>query len=114
MKGTEYRIVYTYSSREDISKMKKYILDTFQYREYADNFMCNIKVATKGLKILPTGFNIIGFRYRGYDIHMKPYRTYLIFYVVDNVTMTVTVLRILKDGMDWQYIIKQWLKQNEL
>ncbi len=107
MKKTEYRIVYTYSSREDIRKMKKYILDTFQYREYADNFMYNIKNATKGLKILPTGFNTIGFRYKGYDVHMKPYRTYLIFYVVDDAGKTVTVLRILKDGMDWQYIIKQ-------
>lgn len=114
MSKNEYRIEYTYSSREDIHKMKKYILDNFQYREYADNFVKRMKVATKGLKIMPASFDTIGFRYRGYGIHMKPYRTYLIFYVVDNVTMTVTVLRILKDGMDWQYIIRQWLKQNEL
>ena len=55
----------------------------------------------------------IEFQYRGYDIHMKPYGTYLIFYVIDNVNKTVTVLRILKDGMDWQYIIKQWLEYEE-
>ena len=113
MKINEYRIEYTYSSREDMRKMKKYILDTFQYREYANNFMNRMKVATKGLKIMPKAFDTIGIQYRGFHIHMKPYRTYLIFYVVDNVSKTVTVLRILKDGMDWQYIIKQWLKHNE-
>lgn len=113
MKKSEYKIVYTYSSRDDIRRMKKYILDTFKYREYANNSINKLKAATKELKILPTGFNTIEFQYRGYDIHMKPYHTYLIFYVVDNVGKTVTVLRILKDGMDWQYIIKQWIKHNE-
>ncbi len=63
---------------------------------------------------MPTGFDTIGIQCKGYDIHMKPYRTYLIFYVVDEASKKVTVLRVLQDGMDWQYIIKQWLKQNEL
>ena len=114
MKKSEYKIVYTYSSRDDIRRMKKYILDTFKYREYANNFTNKIKEAVNGLRILPTRFDTIGFQYRGYDIYMKPYRTYLIFYVVDNKSKTVIVLRVLQDGMDWQQIIKQWLQQGEL
>lgn len=27
--------------------------------------------------------------------------------------MTVTVLRVMQDGMDWQFILKRWLKENE-
>lgn len=114
MKKNEYRIEYTYSSRDDIRKMKKYVLDTFQYQEYAYDFTNKLKTAMNELKVIPAGFSVIGFQYRGYDIRMKPYHTYLIFYVVDSISKKVTVLRILKDRMDWKYIIKQWLNHNEL
>ena len=113
MKMNEYKIEYTYSSRDDMRKMKRYILDTFKYRELGENFTKKMKEATEGLKELPTGFDTVGFQYRGYDIHMKPYRTYLFFYVVDNEKKTVTVLRVMKDGMDWQFILKRWLKDFE-
>lgn len=38
MKINEYRIEYTFSSRDDMRKMKRYILDTFKYRELGENF----------------------------------------------------------------------------
>ena len=44
--------------------------------------------------------NTIGFCYRGYDIHLKSYLTYLFFYIVDEDNATVTVLRVLQDGMN--------------
>ena len=113
MRKSEYKIVYTHSSRDDIRKIKKYILDTFRYREYAENFTIIMKTAMKGLKFFPNGFDTIGYQYRGHDIYMKSYCTYLIFYVVDNLSETVTVLRVLKDGMDWQPLIKRWLKDRE-
>lgn len=113
MKKDKYKIEYTFSSRDDMRKMKKYILDTFKYRELGENFTKKMKEATEGLKTLPTGFDTVGFQYRGYDIHMKPYRTYLFFYVVDEEKMTVTVLRVMQDGMDWQFILKRWLKDFE-
>lgn len=113
MKNDKYKIEYTFSSRDDMRKMKKYILDTFKYRELGENFTKKMKEATEGLKTLPTGFDTVGFQYRGYDIHMKPYRTYLFFYVVDNEKKTVTVLRVMQDGMDWQFILKRWLKDFE-
>lgn len=34
----KYKIEYTFSSRDDMRKMKKYILDTFEYRELGENF----------------------------------------------------------------------------
>ena len=50
---------------------------------------------------------------RGYDIYLKPYRTYLFFYVVDDVQKIVTILRVMQDGMDWQSVLKRWLKEYE-
>ncbi|MBO5336404.1 MAG: type II toxin-antitoxin system RelE/ParE family toxin [Lachnospiraceae bacterium] len=109
----KYKIEYTYSSRDDMRKMKKYILDTFKYHELGENFTKKMKGATNELKTLPTGLDTSGFRYRGYDIHLKPYRTYLFFYIVDDEKKVVTVLRVMQDGMDWQFILKQWLKNFE-
>lgn len=109
----KYKIEYTFSSRDDMKKMKQYILNTFKYREYAENFTRKMKAAANGLKTLPTGFDTIGIRYRGYDIHMKPYRTYLFFYTVDEKRLTVTILRILQDGMNWQHILRRWLQNNQ-
>ena len=113
MKRDNYKVEYTFSSRDDMRKMKKYILDTFKYRELGENFTKKMKEAAEGLKTLPTGFDTVGFQYRGYNIHLKPYRTYLFFYVVDNEKKTVTVLRVMQDDMDWQFILKRWLKDFE-
>lgn len=113
MRKEKFKIEYTFSSREDMRKMKKYILDTFKYRELGENFTKKMKEATEGLKTLPTGFDTIGFQYRGYDIQLKPYRTYLFFYVINNDKMTVTVLRVMQDGMDWRFLLRRWLNENE-
>jgi len=113
MKWTKYKIEYTFSSRDDMRRMKKYILDTFKYRELGENFTKKMKEAAEGLKTLPTGYDTTGFQYRGYDIYMKPFRTYLFFYVVDAEAGKVTVLRVMQDGMNWQFILKQWLRENE-
>ena len=93
-------------------KMKKYILETFKYRELGENFTKKMKEATKALKTLPTGYDTVEFMYRGYNIYLKPYHTYLFFYIVDEPTHTVTVLRVMKDGMNWKGVLQSWLQNN--
>lgn len=110
----KYRIKYTYSSRNDIREMKKCILDNFKYRELGENFTKKIKMAADGLRTLPAGYNTTGIRYRGYNIYLKPYRTYLLFYIVDDKLSVVTILRVLQDGMNWQYILKCWVREQDI
>lgn len=110
----KYRIRYTYSSRDDIRGMKKYILESFKYRELGENFTKKIKAAADSLRTLPTGHNTTGIRYKGYDIYFKPYRTYLLFYIVDEGRLVVTILRVLQDGMNWQYILKRWVREQDI
>ena len=105
-------VVIAQSGKLDVKEKKKYILQQFKYREYAENFSKKIKKAVLALDTLPTGYNTTGFRYRGYDIYMKPCESYLLFYTVDEAVKTVTVLRVMQDGMDWQYIINRWLREN--
>ena len=107
----KYRIKYTYSSRDDIRGMKRYILDNFKYRELDESFTEKMKAAVNGLKVCPAGYNITGFCYRGYDIYLKPYQAYLLFYVVDDDLSEVTILCVLQDGMNWKYILDRWISE---
>ena len=109
----KYKIKYTYSNRDDIRRMKKYILENFKYRELGENFTKKIKTAVDELKTFSTVYNKTGIRYRGYDIYLKPYRTYLLFYIVNESLSVVTILRVLKDGMNWQYILKRWIHEQD-
>lgn len=43
MKYNKYKVVIAQSGKMDIVQKKKYILQHFQYREYAENFSHKIK-----------------------------------------------------------------------
>ncbi|MBP3325431.1 MAG: type II toxin-antitoxin system RelE/ParE family toxin [Coprococcus sp.] len=107
-----YRVVIAQSGKLDVENKKRYIIETFKYRSYAEKFSQQIKEAAQQLDTLPYAYGTTGFRYRGYNIYIKPQSNHLLFYTVNEETQTVTVLRVLQDGMDWEYIIEQWIKQN--
>lgn len=106
----KYKILLSKDALADIKETKKYILTTFKYREYAENFSKKIKKAIRELNVFPTGYESTGYVIEGLEIYYKPYSTYLIFFVVEN--NTVTVIRVLKDRMYWQSIIKKMKKIN--
>ncbi|MDE6844912.1 MAG: type II toxin-antitoxin system RelE/ParE family toxin, partial [Lachnospiraceae bacterium] len=56
----------------------------------------------------PMGYESTGYVIEGLNIYFKPYNTYLIFFVVED--STITVIRVLKDRMYWQAIIKKMQK----
>ena len=107
-KPKKYKIVISKDVLLDIKSIKKYILDTFKYREYAENFSKKIKNAIKELDSFPRGYEATGYVIEGLSIYFKPYSTYLIFFVVED--STITVIRVLKDRMYWQSIIKKMQK----
>lgn len=109
MENCKYNVVIAETGKVDVKEKRKYILQQFKYREYAENFSKKIKEAAYELDTFPTGYNTTGFRYQGYDIYLKPCEAHLLFYTVDEETRTVTVLRGIQDGMNWQYIIRSWI-----
>lgn len=112
MQNKRYKVQIAHSGKRDIKQKKQYILQQFRYREYAENFSKKIKRAVKKLEVFPTSYEVIGFQYRGYDIYLFPAAGHLLFYTVDDVMRVVTVLRVLQDGKNWKYIIKQWIRNN--
>ena len=112
MKPKKYKVMIAESGKLDIKSKKKYIIQQFKYREYAETFSQTIKRAALQLNTFPTGYETTGFQYHGYDIYIKSYSNHLLFYTVNEKALTVTILRVLQDGMDWEYIITHWLNQN--
>lgn len=109
-KPGKYKILLSKDALADIKETKKYILSTFKYREYAENFSRKIKNAIRELNVFPAGYESTGYIIEGLEIYFKPYSTYLIFFVIEG--YTVTVIRVLKDRMYWQSIIKKMRKIN--
>ena len=109
-KTKKYKIVISKEALLDIKSTKKYILDTFKYREYAENFSKKIKKAIKELDSFPRGYEDTGYVIEGLSVYFKPYSTYLIFFVIEDAT--ITVIRVLKDRMYWQSIIRKMQKIN--
>ena len=109
-KPKKYKIVLSKVALQDIKNTKTYILQTFMYREYAENFSRKIKSAIKELDPFAEGYEKTGYVIEGLEIYYKPYSTYLIFFTVEGTT--VTVVRVLKDRMYWQGIINRMRKIN--
>ena len=57
---------------------------------------------------LAKGYEKTDFVVEGKNIYYKPYSTYLIFYVVED--MEVIIARVLKDGMHWQAVMNRTKK----
>lgn len=55
-KPKKYKIVLSKDALRDIKDTKTYILKTFKYREYAENFSKKIKVAIKALSPFAEGY----------------------------------------------------------
>ncbi len=109
-KPKKYSIVISKDALWDIKSIKKYILDTFKYREYAENFANKIKKAIKELGSFPKSYETTGYVIEDLSVYFKPCSTYLIFFVVED--FTITVIRVLKDRMHWQAIIRKMQKIN--
>ena len=105
IKRKRYKIAISKAAIHDIASIKRYILQTFHYREYAENFSKKIKKAIQDISKFPQIFTKTGYEIQAYDIYVKICDSYLIFYVMEEAQ--ITVIRVLKDCMNWQKIIKQ-------
>lgn len=100
-----FKIRLTPEARNDIAQIKKYILSTFKYHETAEAFSQKMKHAITKLSPFSDAYAKTGLSIQNYEAYYKPFSTYLIFFVIQE--DKVIVIRILKDRMNWQSIIKR-------
>lgn len=101
----KYKVLLSKEAIADIKETKSYILTTFKYKSYAENFSKKIKKAIQKLDTFPTGYQKTDYKIENLDVYCKVCSTYLIFFVVEN--DTVVVIRVLQDRVHWQKRIKK-------
>ena len=104
-KPEKYSICLSKDAVQDIKETKTYLLETFKYREYAEIFSMRIKAAIESLNLFAEGYVKTGYYIEGLQVYYRPYSTYLIFYVIEDTA--ITVIRVLKNRMYWQSVIKR-------
>lgn len=67
-RSKKYKIVISKNALLDIKSTKKYILDTFKYREYAENFSKKIKTAIEELDSFPKGYEATRYVIEGLSV----------------------------------------------
>lgn len=73
-----YEVCLTSDARNDIVKIKRYILNTFKYRETAEMFSKNIRSAILNLSPFSKAYAKTGLLIQGLEVYYKPYSTYTI------------------------------------
>ena len=106
-----YRESIASSAVADIKNIRQYILDTFCYEAYAKDFSRKIADAIEKMNIFPLAYPKSGFVLEGYEIHFRPWKSYLIFFIVRE--DEVQIIRVLKDRMYWQAVLKRMINEKE-
>lgn len=90
---------------QDVTDLAVYMIEEFKNQKAALDFLDRYDEKIQGLMTFPFGYRGVGFEYRGYEIRLKPYDTYNIFFVVDTDSREIIILRVLKETEDWQTIL---------
>ena len=103
-----YNIEWSHEAIYDAADIADYIEDSFGY-ERSKKFEDDIKAEVGKLSEQYQSYTGVGIFYRGYLIHRKPFPPSLIFYIVDNNTETVSIIRILRHEQNWQETLRNTL-----
>ena len=92
-----YNLRLTRESGNDVDNLAAYMAYSLKNGQAAIDFLKQYYKQVQNLATFPFGYRGIGINYQGYEIRMKPFLTYNIFFVVDERTNQITILRVLKD-----------------
>ncbi len=102
-----YNVLVTEEAENDVFELVKYIAINLGNIDASNNLYNSLEKEIHTLGHFPLKHVDTGIRYRGYMIHKKVYQSYLLFYIINNTQKEVYVLRILKDLMNWQRILRK-------
>ena len=100
-----YKLRKTKESEQDLENLVVYMMFSLNNEQAATSFLKQYQQQIQNLAIFPFGYRGIGFEYQGYKIRMKPFSSYNIFFVVDEIANQITILRVLKDRQNWETVL---------
>lgn len=101
-----YRLVETLEAKQDVKNLAAYMIYSLKNVEAANRFLYLYDRQVHNLKIFPYGHKGVNIEYQGYEIHLKTFSTYNMFYTIDDFEHQIVVLRVLKDRQNWRAILQ--------
>ena len=101
-----FKIYETEEALRDLICMAQYISENLHNPKAARDFVAQYDAEIEKISQYPMAYKRIFLQYRTYEIRMKSFKTYHIFYIVNIEKKHIVVLRVLKDRQNWQYILK--------
>lgn len=96
-----YSVTLTEGARADLVSIFKYISEDLQSRQNAVGQLTRLEKAITSLDQMPERYRVYDRKkWRERNLRVMPVDNYLIFYIPENKSHTVTVLRILYGGRD--------------
>lgn len=102
-----YSVLVADEAIEDIFQLIKYIHKELCNPDAAEKLYQELKQEISNLGLFPRKFMETEIKYRGYIIHKKVFKTYLIFYIINDEEERVYTLRVMKELMNWKSILRQ-------
>ena len=87
----QYSVIETMEAIDDVINFASYMIRELKNQKAADDFLDRYDGEVKKLGFFPTGYRGLGLEYRGYEIRIKPFGTYNIFFMIDYVEQQVII-----------------------
>lgn len=96
-----YQVIYSPEALDDIRKIYSYIAYELQASDTALNQVNRIRKEIRSLYFMPMRYAIVDWEpWKSMQMHKVPVDNYVVYYIVDTKLYTVTVARIVYDGLN--------------
>lgn len=102
-----YKVLYSPEAFKDIKNIYAYIAFELLVPDIAEKQVNRIREKIRSLDFMPTKFPLVDWEpWKSIQMHQVTVDHYSIFYIIDNSSMIVTVVRIFYAGRDIKTIAK--------
>ena len=105
MNGT-YSVIYSSKAKDDLIEIYSYIAFDLQVPDIAEGQVNRIRKTIRSLDFMPSRYITVEWEpWKSMRMHQVPVDNFVVYYVVNDDSRTVTVIRIFYGGRDIEDII---------
>ena len=102
-----YSIIYSSEAKDDLREIYSYIAYDLQAPETAEGQVNRIRKEIRSLDFMPSRYAVVDWEpWKSMGMHRVPVDNFIVDYVVNNGSRTITVIRIFYGGRDIEDIIQ--------
>lgn len=102
-----YSIIYSSEAKDDLREIYSYIAYDLQAPETAEGQVNRIRKEIRSLDFMPSRYAVVDWEpWKSMGMHRVLVDNFIVYYVVNNGSRTITVIRIFYGGRDIEDIIQ--------